>query len=195
MTILLRAYSNMIHRVRLVVLNHARWFSAKPAGILDPWILPGTPQHMASSTSHPDLPRPIPVPRHNESIDTLRARLVYQTRKRGTLESDLILSTFAQERLGTLTEQELREFDKVNSICHRGTLFDPLSDSQGRSFSTNQTGMFTIGVRAAKLLQKDGVTRASSRSSRHTSAMKERSFVVCQIFSHYHVLQYIDTLY
>lgn len=68
---------------------------------------------MASAVTSPDLPRPIPVPRHNESIDTLRARLVYQTRKRGTLESDLILSTFAKDQLNLLTMQELREFDKV----------------------------------------------------------------------------------
>ena len=43
----------------------------------------------------------------------MRARLVYQSRKRGTLESDLLLSTFARERLGGMSEEELREFDKV----------------------------------------------------------------------------------
>ncbi len=44
----------------------------------------------------------------------MRARLVYQSRKRGTLESDLLLSTFAQERLGGMGERELREYDKVS---------------------------------------------------------------------------------
>jgi len=68
---------------------------------------------MASTETPPELPRPIPVPRFNESIETLRARLVYQTRKRGTLESDLILSTFAKEQLQTLSESELHEFDKL----------------------------------------------------------------------------------
>ena len=43
----------------------------------------------------------------------MRARLVYQSRKRGTLESDLLLSTFAQERLGSMGVEELREFDRV----------------------------------------------------------------------------------
>jgi succinate dehydrogenase assembly factor 2 len=42
-----------------------------------------------------------------------RARLVYQSRKRGTLESDLLLSTFAQEHLGAMDAVELSEFDKV----------------------------------------------------------------------------------
>jgi len=43
----------------------------------------------------------------------MRARLVYQARKRGTLESDLLLSTFASERLAIMSEQELKEFDKL----------------------------------------------------------------------------------
>lgn len=43
----------------------------------------------------------------------MRARLVYQSRKRGTLESDLLLSTFAKEELGQMNETELKEFDKV----------------------------------------------------------------------------------
>jgi succinate dehydrogenase assembly factor 2 len=43
----------------------------------------------------------------------MRARLVYQSRKRGTLESDLILSTFAREHLPGMPEAELREYDKV----------------------------------------------------------------------------------
>jgi succinate dehydrogenase assembly factor 2 len=80
----------------------------------DPWPLPHTPEHLASTASsdseNPPLP---PLPRPNESVSTLRARLVYQSRKRGTLESDLILSTFAREHLGGMSEAELREYDKV----------------------------------------------------------------------------------
>jgi len=43
----------------------------------------------------------------------MRARLVYQSRKRGTLESDLLLSTFASERLSGMEEPELKEYDKL----------------------------------------------------------------------------------
>ncbi|KAN0105355.1 Flavinator of succinate dehydrogenase domain containing protein [Russula decolorans] len=50
---------------------------------------------------------------HTKSIETTRARLVYQSRKRGTLENDLLLSTFAQEHLGTMDAEELSEFDKL----------------------------------------------------------------------------------
>jgi len=43
----------------------------------------------------------------------MRARLVYQSRKRGTLESDLLLSTFARDVLAGMGEEELREYDKL----------------------------------------------------------------------------------
>ncbi|KAI0763450.1 Flavinator of succinate dehydrogenase-domain-containing protein, partial [Trametes elegans] len=79
----------------------------------DPWLLPNTPAHVAQTTSAPDAPAPTPLPRPGEPVAQMRARLVYQARKRGTLESDLLLSTFAQERLGAMSEDELREFDKL----------------------------------------------------------------------------------
>lgn len=55
----------------------------------------------------------MPMPRPNEPVEQLRARLVYQSRKRGTLESDLLLSTFARDNLATMNEAELKEYDKV----------------------------------------------------------------------------------
>jgi len=75
--------------------------------------MPHTPEHVASTTSPADLPPPKPLPRPGEPVETTRARLVYQSRKRGTLESDLLLSTFAQEHLGAMDAEELTEFDKL----------------------------------------------------------------------------------
>jgi succinate dehydrogenase assembly factor 2 len=43
----------------------------------------------------------------------MRARLVYQSRKRGTLESDLLLSTFARDALAGMEEQDLKEYDRL----------------------------------------------------------------------------------
>lgn len=77
----------------------------------DPWPLPHTPQHLASTTT-PDVPPAQPIPRPNESVETTRARLLYQSRKRGTLESDLLLSTFARDHLDAMSHDELREYDK-----------------------------------------------------------------------------------
>ncbi|OCH86773.1 DUF339-domain-containing protein [Obba rivulosa] len=79
----------------------------------DPWPLPNTPEHLASVTSSADAPPPTPLPRPGETVDNMRARLVYQSRKRGTLESDLLLSTFAKEQLPTMSEAELKEFDRL----------------------------------------------------------------------------------
>ncbi|KDR80278.1 hypothetical protein GALMADRAFT_223166 [Galerina marginata CBS 339.88] len=79
----------------------------------DPWPLPHTPEHLASTNTPSDVAPPTPLPRPNETVDTLRARLVYQSRKRGTLESDLLLSTFARDNLSTMSEAEMMEYDKM----------------------------------------------------------------------------------
>lgn len=52
-----------------------------------------------------------PLRRVGEDDATKRARLVYQCRKRGTLESDLLLSTFAAAHLPTLSRPLLDQFD------------------------------------------------------------------------------------
>ena len=57
---------------------------------------------------------PKPLDRTGEDEKTIRARLVYQSRKRGMLEGDLLLSTFARDHLGTMSMGEMREFDKVS---------------------------------------------------------------------------------
>ncbi|KAK2791048.1 vesicle coat component [Onygenales sp. PD_10] len=53
-----------------------------------------------------------PLKRQGEDAATMRARLLYQSRKRGTLESDLLLSTFASQNLPTMSASQLAEFDK-----------------------------------------------------------------------------------
>ncbi|KAM0420849.1 hypothetical protein ACHAPT_011379 [Fusarium lateritium] len=52
-----------------------------------------------------------PLRRVGEDDTTKRARLVYQSRKRGTLESDLLLSTFASKHLPTLPPKLLDQYD------------------------------------------------------------------------------------
>jgi succinate dehydrogenase assembly factor 2 len=84
----------------------------------DPWLLPNTPEHLKSTTTPPDLPPPTPLARPNESVETLRARLLYQSRKRGTLESDLLLSTFARDFLSEMSGTQMKEYDKVSRF-HR----------------------------------------------------------------------------
>ncbi|KAI0528289.1 Flavinator of succinate dehydrogenase-domain-containing protein [Xylaria bambusicola] len=52
-----------------------------------------------------------PLRRIGEDEKTMRARLVYQSRKRGILETDLLLSTFADEYLPTMTLEEMSQYD------------------------------------------------------------------------------------
>ena len=82
----------------------------------DPWPLPHSPEHIAATQTPKDEAKIPPIPRPNESEKSMRARLVYQSRKRGTLETDLLLSTFARDFLSTMSVAEMREYDKVRYI-------------------------------------------------------------------------------
>lgn len=139
----------------------------------DPWPLPHTPEHL-SSTVTPTTSNPIPpLPRHNESEEKLRARLVYQSRKRGTLESDLLLSTFAKECLGGMTVEELKEYDKV-SFCAFFLLLlsydfcfinrSVVANANNYSCLTNKIGIFTTGRRITGHHRRGGPTRRCWKS-------------------------------
>ena len=53
-----------------------------------------------------------PLRRVGEDMTTMRARLLYQSRKRGILETDLLLSTFAHEYLQTMERELLDQYDR-----------------------------------------------------------------------------------
>lgn len=55
----------------------------------------------------------MPIKRTGETIDTMRARLLYQSRKRGILESDLLLSRFAKKNLQHFDMAQLKEYDEL----------------------------------------------------------------------------------
>ncbi|KAH6712905.1 Flavinator of succinate dehydrogenase-domain-containing protein [Leptodontidium sp. MPI-SDFR-AT-0119] len=52
-----------------------------------------------------------PLRRTGEDPNTMRARLLYQCRKRGTLESDLLMSTFAEAHLREMTPTQMAQLD------------------------------------------------------------------------------------
>lgn len=85
------------------------------SSFVDPFSLPLSPENLVAKS---DEGLPLRVPRENESIPTLRARLIYQSRKRGTLEADLLLGTFANEYLMSMSEEDMREFDRVSPMFH-----------------------------------------------------------------------------
>jgi succinate dehydrogenase assembly factor 2 len=61
----------------------------------------------------PTIPVPPPLPRNNESLEQLQKRLIYSSRKRGILESDLLLGTFIKKYLSKLSHDQLKEYDEL----------------------------------------------------------------------------------
>ncbi|KAF8915463.1 hypothetical protein BGZ52_000590, partial [Haplosporangium bisporale] len=69
-------------------------FSSKPPRVMDHDDARDNIDPDGFQTPYTNLP---PLPRDpDESLQTIRARLTYQSRKRGILETDLLLSTFAK---------------------------------------------------------------------------------------------------
>jgi len=62
-----------------------------------------------------DMTPPIPpyVEKTGETTELKRARLLYQSRKRGMLENGLLLSNFAGKYLNSLNEDQLSSYDKL----------------------------------------------------------------------------------
>jgi antitoxin CptB len=52
--------------------------------------------------------------RSSEGLDPRRRRLLYHAWHRGTREMDLIMGRFADAAIGTLTEAELDEFERLS---------------------------------------------------------------------------------
>jgi succinate dehydrogenase assembly factor 2 len=74
---------------------------------------------------------PHPEFRDSEDVETLRKRLVYESRKRGILEMELILSTFTKARLETMDEGELREYDRVRPLSSPPSYSHARTDTEG----------------------------------------------------------------
>ncbi|XP_011704627.1 PREDICTED: succinate dehydrogenase assembly factor 2, mitochondrial-like [Wasmannia auropunctata] len=62
----------------------------------------------------PGIPRY--VEREGENANLKRARLTYQSRKRGMLENGLLLSIFANKYLNTFDDKQLRLYDQLINL-------------------------------------------------------------------------------
>ncbi|XP_004646775.1 succinate dehydrogenase assembly factor 2, mitochondrial [Octodon degus] len=60
-----------------------------------------------------EIPLPPWQERTDESVETKRARLLYESRKRGMLENCILLSLFAKEHLHRMTEKQLNLYDRL----------------------------------------------------------------------------------
>ncbi|ALC40899.1 CG12895 [Drosophila busckii] len=65
------------------------------------------------------LPLPQYPARPNEPLHTRKSRLVYQSRKRGMLENDLLLSTFADKYLKDFNAEQTAIYDQlINGVSN-----------------------------------------------------------------------------
>ncbi|XP_060626900.2 succinate dehydrogenase assembly factor 2, mitochondrial [Anolis sagrei] len=60
-----------------------------------------------------EIPLPPWQARPQEDLSTKRARLLYESRKRGMLENCLLLSLFAKENLNQMSEKQLDLYDRL----------------------------------------------------------------------------------
>ncbi|NXJ83450.1 SDHF2 factor, partial [Trogon melanurus] len=60
-----------------------------------------------------EIPLPPWQERPDEPLETKRARLLYESRKRGMLENCILLSLFAKENLNRMSEQQLNLYDRL----------------------------------------------------------------------------------
>ncbi|XP_013400575.1 succinate dehydrogenase assembly factor 2, mitochondrial isoform X2 [Lingula anatina] len=76
---------------------------------------------MSSESDQPNIIHPMmeipPIPPYpeklNEPVEERRARLLYQSRKRGMSENGLLLSTFASKYLNGFDERQLKMYDHL----------------------------------------------------------------------------------
>ena len=73
-------------------------------------------QKIYEPTDIEEPPLPKPKIREGETSDVKRARLLYQSRKRGMAENGILLSTFASEFLNKLNDVQLKQYDMLINI-------------------------------------------------------------------------------
>lgn len=71
-----------------------------------------------------------PKRRENEDTEVKRARLFYQSRKRGILETCLILSNFTKEHIPTMTRSELDQLERLMD-CNDWDLYYWATETEG----------------------------------------------------------------
>ncbi|KAH8158845.1 hypothetical protein CIB48_g9398 [Xylaria polymorpha] len=91
-----------------------------------------------------------PLRRVGEDEKTMRARLVYQSRKRGILETDLLLSTFADRYLPTMRREQMAEYDLFLDendwdIYYWATQEEPSSTTSSSDTTTTDTSSASYG--------------------------------------------------
>lgn len=118
-----------------------------------------------------------PLKRKGEDTATRRARLLYQSRKRGILESDLLLSTFADVYLPEMTTQQLEEYDRFldendwdiyywatqDPPAESAATYGQLAEQQTQTQDTVTETWKRTGAKSGEWAQTHGAFRAAYR--------------------------------
>ncbi|XP_016967771.1 succinate dehydrogenase assembly factor 2-B, mitochondrial [Drosophila biarmipes] len=83
-----------------------------------------TPGEIVDYDDPPHLPVPEYPVRPDEPLETRKQRLLYQSRKRGMLENDLLLSTFVAKHLRDFNAAQTAEYDQlINGVSNDWDIF------------------------------------------------------------------------
>ncbi|EAW10744.1 succinate dehydrogenase assembly factor 2 [Aspergillus clavatus NRRL 1] len=111
-----------------------------------------------------------PLRRTGEDPATMRARLLYQSRKRGILESDLLLSTFADVYLADMTPEELQQYDRFLDENDWDIYYWATQDAPDSSAAANAPAQDTVtetwkrtGEKSGEWRQTHGAYKAAYR--------------------------------
>ncbi|ALC40605.1 CG12895 [Drosophila busckii] len=78
-----------------------------------------TPESIVDYEDPTHLPVPEYPVRPNEPLETRKQRLLYQSRKRGMLENDLVLSTFVSKYLKDFNAEQTALYDQlINGVSN-----------------------------------------------------------------------------
>ncbi|KAH8319745.1 hypothetical protein KR074_004910, partial [Drosophila pseudoananassae] len=83
-----------------------------------------TPGEIVDYDDPPHIPVPEYPSRPDEPLETRKQRLLYQSRKRGMLENDLLLSTFVAKHLKDFSADQTAQYDDlINGVSNDWDIF------------------------------------------------------------------------
>ncbi|EDW31589.1 GL10881 [Drosophila persimilis] len=115
----------MLRQLKLT-LNISRWIfmpwqrqASASSSQVPPFLAPISDDVIVDYEDPDYLPLPEYPVRPNEPLETRKQRLLYQSRKRGMLENDLLLSTFAAKYLKDFSAEQTAIYDQlINGVSN-----------------------------------------------------------------------------
>ncbi|XP_022200467.2 succinate dehydrogenase assembly factor 2, mitochondrial [Nilaparvata lugens] len=130
-------------------------------------ILRSEPEEFFPPSREPSIPRY--EEKMNESVEVKRARLLYQSRKRGMLENDILLGNFANDYLQKMDKTELSDYDRLINlpsndwdIYHWATGIKPTPNEFDNSVMHKLKEYVQSAERLKRLRQPDSFISASN---------------------------------